>query len=131
MRKFFLLSGLLFLLTQCARNKTEASSIFGQAMEVKEAWVQREIPGMEGLKPQLKVYLIVVHKEGVEMGALALLNEVLVLKKDQNSYTATLKKDGLKAFKGIAVPGVLSYTDNGKSRDLPIEFEIKEALYLP
>lgn len=121
----------MFLFSQCARKKAIETENFEIVIEVKEAYIQREIPGLEELKPQLKLYLIINHNEWVNIEKVAILAENLVLKKYKNGYTATFEKEELLTFKGSSVSGILFHTVDQKQREIPIEFKVKEDLYLP
>ena len=69
--------------------------------------------------------------EWVNIEKVAILAENLVLKKYKNGYTATFEKEELLTFKGSSVSGILFHTVDQKQREIPIEFKIKEDLYLP
>lgn len=131
MKKSLLLIGLLVLLSFCSRKRISNAAGLNLILEVEQAYVQREYPGIEGVHPQLKVHLTLVQNERVQINKVSLLNEELVLKKYKNTYTATFKNDGLLTFKGEVVPGIILYTLNQKQGEMPIKFEIKEDLYLP
>lgn len=104
---------------------------FDMVMEVEEAYVQREIPGMEHEEPSLKLVLVITHNERVKVEKVVVFNEELRLKKNKKGYTATFEKDALLTFKGTEVLGTLFHSIDDSPRQLPITFEIKEDLYLP
>ena len=90
------------------------------------------------LKKNILVYLFFITAilplsdyEWVNIEKVAILAENLVLKKYKNGYIATFEKEELLTFKGSSVSGILFHTVDQKQREIPIEFKIKEDLYLP
>lgn len=131
MKKFFVLLSLLFLLSNCARKKPIETTNFDIVMEVEEAYIQREIPGVAELKPLVKIYLIVQHDEQVQLDKVKVFGEELPLQKSKNVYSATFQIDPLLTFKGMSVSGLLVYRVADKQRELPIVFQIREDVYMP
>lgn len=123
--------GLLLLFSECANRKVATIQNPSIILDVVEAFIQREYAGMEGALPQLKVTLSLVHHNSVEIEKVLLLNEELLLSKSGNTYTAIFKNDGLLTFKGTVASGILTHSIDGMQRELPINFKIKEDLYLP
>lgn len=139
MRFFFYLLVFIYLplLFSCKVNYKQVNDV----IKIKEAYIQQEIPGQQGMKPKryLTIHLVEALEKSIMIDSLHVFNNGFVAVKDVQYFKQTLRNEigsprKLVVGEGVElVPSVIVYFKKGKEyyRQTIQPLQTKEPLYLP